>query len=70
MEDASARLIAEAYADNLETAKRIGVEKDNAPFVAVCLTILDMGAQSESDMLYTSIVNKMKKLRRIVEENQ
>ena len=70
MTNSKAEIIADSYADNLETAKRIGVKKDNAPFVAVCLTILDMWAQSESDMLYKSLENKMKKLRRLVEENQ
>ena len=69
MTDSKAEIIADSYEVNLETAKRIGVKKDNAPFVAVCLTILDLKEQSESDMLYTSLANKMHKLRRLVEEN-
>lgn len=69
MTDSKAEIIADSYEVNLETAKRIGVKKDNAPFVAVCLTILDLKEQRESDMLYTSLANKMHKLRRLVEEN-
>ena len=70
MTDSKAEIIADSYAVNLETAKRVGVKKDNAPFVAVCLTILDMGAKSESDMLEMSIAHKMRKLSRLVEGNQ
>lgn len=44
MTDSKVEIIADSYADNLEIAKRCGVKKDNAPFVAVCLTILDIGA--------------------------
>ncbi len=43
MTDSKAEMITDSYADNLSLANRICEHKQHAPFVAVVLTILDMG---------------------------
>ena len=71
MLDTIAGLIANTYADNYEQAKRVSVDEAQAPFVAVCLTILQiMGQDATNDFVIgESLDRKMTIIEKNLKEN-
>lgn len=67
MDDERAKNIADVYLANIRQANRIGVPQEQAPFVAVCITMGDILTGSNLDMKLRSLQRKIDRMRMVYE---